>query len=88
VLRHEVQPGKLVAGFFLTATAVVYAGDAGGAWEAPWFVAIPLVVGGLSLAGATAFLSHAIRRRRTSGRLGEDTRAAAVSDAGRPDWGR
>ena len=63
MLRHDIQPGKLVAGFFLTLTAVVYAGDAGGAWEAPWFVAIPLVIGGLCLAGATAFLTHAIRRR-------------------------
>ncbi|WP_030345556.1 MULTISPECIES: hypothetical protein [unclassified Streptomyces] len=63
MLRHEFQPGKLVAGLFLTATAAVYAGDAGGLWEAPWFAVVPLVVGGLCLAGATAALTRGIRRR-------------------------
>ncbi|MEU1012374.1 hypothetical protein ACIP4Y_16295 [Streptomyces sp. NPDC088810] len=63
MLRHEFQPGKLVAGFFLTATAAVYAGDAGGLWEAPWFAVVPLVVGGLCLAGVTAALTRGIRRR-------------------------
>ncbi|UUU24457.1 hypothetical protein JIX55_31710 [Streptomyces sp. DSM 40750] len=71
MLRHEFRPGKLVAGLFLTAAGVVYLGDAGDAWETPWFVVIPLVVGGLGLAGAVAFLDHAIRgRRRESGRTG------------------
>ncbi|GAA2241524.1 hypothetical protein GCM10010145_04410 [Streptomyces ruber] len=65
MLRHDVQPGKLVAGLFLCLTAVAYVGDAGGAWEIPWFVAVPMVTAGLCLAGATAFLAHAIRRRRT-----------------------
>lgn len=70
MLRHEFRPGKLVAGLFLTAAGVVYLGDAGGAWEAPWFVAIPLVVGGLCIAGAVASLDHEIRGRRRSGRTG------------------
>ncbi|MPY58399.1 hypothetical protein [Streptomyces spongiae] len=88
MLRHDVQPGKLVAGFFLTLTAVVYAGDAGGTWEAPWFVAIPLVTGGLCLAGATAFLTHAIRHRRPSprsGRAPEHNRASDGGISGRPE---
>ncbi|KMS93160.1 MULTISPECIES: hypothetical protein [Streptomyces] len=63
MLRHEFQPGKLVAGLFLTATAVAFAGDAGGLWETPWFAVVPLVVGGLCLAGATAALTRGIRRR-------------------------
>ncbi|MFE7975353.1 hypothetical protein [Streptomyces shenzhenensis] len=58
MLRHEFQPGRLVAGIFLTATAVAYAGDAGGLWKTPWFAAIPLVIGGLSLAAATALLTR------------------------------
>lgn len=58
MLRHEFQPGRLVAGIFLTATAVAYAGDAGGLWRTPWFAAIPLVIGGLSLAAATALLTR------------------------------
>jgi hypothetical protein len=63
VLRHEFQPGKLVAGLCLTAAGAAYAGDAGGLWETPWFVIVPLVVGGLCLAGATAALTRAIRGR-------------------------
>ncbi|MEU2062257.1 hypothetical protein [Streptomyces sp. NPDC013455] len=64
MLRHEFQPGKLVAGLFLTVTGALYAGDAGGLWETPWFLVPPLVVGGLCLAGATALLTRGIRRRR------------------------
>jgi hypothetical protein len=68
VLRHEFQPGRLVAGLSLTVAAVVYAGDAGGTWETPWFVVIPLVVGGLCLAGAVAFLTGRARGRGGAGR--------------------
>ncbi|WP_330306789.1 MULTISPECIES: hypothetical protein [unclassified Streptomyces] len=64
MLRHEFQPGKLIAGFFLTLTGVIYAGDAGDAWDTPWFVVIPVVTGGLCLAGAVALVTHAFRRRR------------------------
>ncbi|MFJ7076046.1 hypothetical protein [Streptomyces sp. NPDC098781] len=64
MLRHEFQPGRLVAGGFLTLAGIIYAGDAGGAWETPWFAVIPLVVFGLFLAGATALLTRAIRSRR------------------------
>ncbi|GAA3498859.1 hypothetical protein GCM10019016_059620 [Streptomyces prasinosporus] len=67
MLRHEFQPGRLVAGAFLTLAAVLYAGDAGGAWETPWFVVIPVVTGGLCLAGAVALLAGRIRRRRARG---------------------
>ncbi|MER5659648.1 hypothetical protein [Streptomyces mirabilis] len=63
--RHEFQPGKLVAGLFLTAAGVTYAGDAGGWWDTPWFAIIPVVTGGLCLAGTVAFLTHGIRRRRS-----------------------
>lgn len=72
MLRHEFRPGKLVAGAVLTLAGVLYAGDAGGAWETPWFVAIPLVTGGLCLAGAVAFLTGRVRRRRTAGRSTTD----------------
>lgn len=64
MLRHEFQPGRLVAGAFLALAGVTYAGDAGGAWETPWFVVIPLVTGGLCLAGAVGFLTGLARRRR------------------------
>ncbi|AVH56989.1 MULTISPECIES: hypothetical protein [Streptomyces] len=64
MLRHEVMPGKLVAGLFLTAAGVIYAGDAGGAWDTPWFVVIPVVTGGLCLAATVALVTRALRRRR------------------------
>ncbi|PZT68763.1 hypothetical protein DN402_14040 [Streptomyces sp. SW4] len=66
MLRHEFQPGRLVAGLFLTAAGVVYAGDAGGLWRTPWFVAVPLVVGGLCLAAVTGMVAQGVRRRRDS----------------------
>ncbi|MFG2128159.1 hypothetical protein ACGFNV_10205 [Streptomyces sp. NPDC048751] len=66
MLRHEFQPGRLVAGAFLTLAGVLYAGDAGGLWDTPWFAVIPIVTGGLCLAGAVAFLTRGIRRRRRS----------------------
>jgi hypothetical protein len=65
VLRHEFQPGKLVAGMFFLLAGFIYAGDAGGLWETPWFVVIPVVTGGLCLAGAVAVLAGLIRRRHT-----------------------
>jgi hypothetical protein len=68
VLRHEFQPGRLVAGTFLTLAGIIYAGDAGGAWETPWFVVIPIAVGGLCLAGAVGVLTRGIRKRRGSPR--------------------
>lgn len=64
MLRHEFQPGRLVAGTFVTLAGIIYAGDAGGAWETPWFVVIPIVVGGLCLAGAVGVLTRGIRKRR------------------------
>ncbi|MFF6875606.1 MULTISPECIES: hypothetical protein [unclassified Streptomyces] len=72
MLRHELQPGKLIAGIVLVLAGVLYAGDAGGAWEIPWFVVIPLVTGGLCLAGAVAFLTGRVRRHRRRGRTGAD----------------
>ncbi|MFI8240824.1 hypothetical protein ACIF83_26705 [Streptomyces sp. NPDC085866] len=63
MLRHEFQPGKLVAGLFLTATGAVYAGDAAGLWNTPPFMGVPLVAGGLVLAGVAAAVTRGIRRR-------------------------
>ncbi|MFE0514188.1 hypothetical protein [Streptomyces sp. NPDC058964] len=68
MLRHEFQPGRLVAGLFVTVTGVAYAGDAGGLWDTPWFAVLPLVVGGLCLAGATGVVARRVRGRRGSGR--------------------
>ncbi|MFH8795467.1 hypothetical protein [Streptomyces sp. NPDC017941] len=64
MLRHEFQPGRLVAGVFLALAGLVYAGDSGGLWDTPWFAIIPIVAGGLFLAAATAAVAHLIRRGR------------------------
>ncbi|MFF8591315.1 hypothetical protein ACF061_07670 [Streptomyces sp. NPDC015220] len=80
MLRHEFQPGKLVAGLFLTAAGVVYAGDAGGLWRTPWFVAAPLVVGGLCLAAVAALLNRAVRRLRADRRTGRGDTAPDAAD--------
>lgn len=66
MLRHDFQPGRLVAGALLTLTGVLYAGDAGGLWETPWYTVVPLVAGGLCLAGAVGVVGRSIRNRRRS----------------------
>ncbi|MEU9590063.1 hypothetical protein ACGF7W_12520 [Streptomyces sp. NPDC048219] len=68
MLRHDFQPGRLVAGAFLTLAGVLYAGAAGGLWDTPWFVIIPVVTGGLCLAGAVGVLTAAVRGRRRTRR--------------------
>lgn len=77
MLRHEFQPGRLVAGLFLTVGGALYVGDAAGEWNTPWFVLIPVVTGGLCLAGATAAVAGAIRRRRRGPRRGTAEEAGA-----------
>lgn len=64
-MRHDFSPGRLVAGLALLTTAVIYFGDAGGAWTTPWFVAIPVVCGGLGVAGAVGTVTRAVRRKST-----------------------
>ncbi|GGR97241.1 hypothetical protein GCM10010269_40070 [Streptomyces humidus] len=64
MLRHEFRPGRLVAGASFVLAGVVFAGDAGGLWEAPWFLMIPVVMAGLCLAGVTGAVARGVRRRR------------------------
>ncbi|MFE6162778.1 hypothetical protein ACFQ7F_28115 [Streptomyces sp. NPDC056486] len=66
MLRHEFHPGKLVLGLFLLIAAIAYAGDAGGIWDTPWFMAFPLLLAGLLLGGAAAAVSYGIRGRSTA----------------------
>ncbi|MER8031920.1 hypothetical protein ABTZ78_23485 [Streptomyces bauhiniae] len=66
MLRHEFQPGRLVGGVCLTVAGALYLGDVRGLWDIPWFTAIPLVVGGLFLAGVTTALTRAVRRKNSA----------------------
>lgn len=82
MLRHEFHPGKLVLGLFLLMTALAYAGDAGGLWDTPWFVAFPLMLAGLLLGGAAAAVSYGIRGRptaRTANRVSDRTSSRTSS---------
>ncbi|MDQ8704293.1 hypothetical protein RCO28_17610 [Streptomyces sp. LHD-70] len=82
MLRHEFQPGKLVAGAVLLAAGVAYAGDATGEWQVPWFVLIPLVCGGLFLAAVVAAVTYGIRRRRSRRRASRENVGAPASTSG------
>ncbi|MFG2650004.1 hypothetical protein [Streptomyces sp. NPDC048436] len=84
MLRHEFHPGKLVLGLFLLIAAIAYAGDAGGTWDTPWFVAFPLLMAGLLLGGAAAAVSYGIRGRttsRTANRTLDSTTDRSVDDS-------
>ncbi|CAM5713530.1 hypothetical protein SVIOM342S_04720 [Streptomyces violaceorubidus] len=76
MLRHRFQPGRLVAGVFRMLTCFVYAGDAVASWQTPWFVVIPLVNGGLCLAGAVGVVARSAHRRRA------DLRTATPDEPG------
>ncbi|MER6124004.1 hypothetical protein ABT173_15370 [Streptomyces sp. NPDC001795] len=68
MLRHEFQPGRLIAGVALATAGALYLGDAAGAWETPWFGILPVVNGGLCLAAVTGLLTRAIRKGRSARR--------------------
>ncbi|MFF4101114.1 hypothetical protein [Streptomyces sp. NPDC001903] len=62
--RHEFQPGRLLAGLILVAAGVLYLLDATGEADLPWFLVIPMTVGGLCLAALVGIVTYAIRRDR------------------------
>ncbi|MCH0542249.1 hypothetical protein I3F58_22390 [Streptomyces sp. MUM 203J] len=82
--RHEFRPGRLLAGATALAVAVVYAADAAGDPNVPWFAAFPILVGGLTLAAIASFVSYRVRlrRRRAANRASSDSRGAPASTSG------
>ncbi|MFJ6756845.1 MULTISPECIES: hypothetical protein [unclassified Streptomyces] len=62
--RHEFQPGRLLAGLVLIAAGVLYLLDAAGEADLPWFLVIPMTLGGLSLAALVGMVAYAVRRDR------------------------
>ncbi|URM89978.1 hypothetical protein LUW75_08270 [Streptomyces sp. MRC013] len=76
MLRHEFHPGRLVAGVTGLGVAVVYEGDATGAWDAPWYAGLLLLCCGLVLAAVASRVGHRARRRAA--------RAAGTGGAGPP----
>ncbi|MFJ4780380.1 hypothetical protein [Streptomyces sp. NPDC088762] len=62
--RHEFQPGRLIAGLALLTAGVLYLLDGTGAADLPWFLVIPITMGGLSLAALVGMTTYAVRRDR------------------------
>ncbi|MFD7837094.1 hypothetical protein [Streptomyces sp. NPDC059761] len=62
--RHEFQPGRLLAGLILVAAGVLYLLDATGEADLPWFLVIPMTMGGLCLAALVGVVTYAVRRDR------------------------
>lgn len=71
-LVHDFRPGRLIAGVTALTTTLIYAGDANGAWSAPWYVAFPVILTGLLLAGAAGFAHYTVRRRRAATRASKE----------------
>ena len=80
--RHEFRPGRLIAGLCVLTTALLYGGDAAGAWHTPWFVAFPVVFGGLFMAGTVAAVHYGIRRRRARSSASRENTEAPASTNG------
>ncbi|MEV4330241.1 hypothetical protein AB0K02_06825 [Streptomyces sp. NPDC049597] len=80
--RHAFRPGRLVAGLSVLTAALLYGGDAAGAWHTPWFVAFPVVFGGLVLAGTVAALHYMVRRRRARSTASRENTGAPASTSG------
>lgn len=82
MLRHEIRPGRAVAGLVMLALAAGYAADAAGLWDAPWVFFVPLFVGGLWTAVLTTWVNYRIRRRRDTRRASRENDAAPPSTSG------
>ncbi|MFB8031051.1 MULTISPECIES: hypothetical protein [unclassified Streptomyces] len=68
MMRHEILPGRAVAGLVMLTLAVGYAADAAGAWNAPWTFFVPVLAGGLWLAATVTWVNYRLRRRRSARR--------------------
>jgi hypothetical protein len=75
VLRHEIRPGRAVAGLAMLTLAGGYAADAVGAWNVPWTFFASVLLGGLWLAATTTWMSYWMRRRRESGKASAENAA-------------
>ncbi|UQX02602.1 hypothetical protein [Streptomyces sp. RerS4] len=83
--RHEFQPGRLLAGLVLTTAGVLYLLDATGETDLPWYLVVPMAVGGLCLAAFVGLITYAVRRdRRTDGRDGRGAEGGDERPKARP----
>ncbi|WLQ41193.1 hypothetical protein P8A22_15075 [Streptomyces laculatispora] len=82
MLRHEIRPGRAVAGMVMLGLAAGYAADAAGLWHVPWTFFVALFAGGLWIAVLTTWVSYRIRRRRDARRASTEKDAAPPSSSG------
>ncbi|WP_079126186.1 hypothetical protein [Streptomyces sp. ERV7] len=81
--RHEFRPGRLIAGTAMLAVAVLFAGDAADTWRTPWYAVVPLVGGGLGLAGLASWVAYGVRkRRRDASQASADSSGVPASTSG------
>ncbi|MFF8288284.1 hypothetical protein ACF068_03485 [Streptomyces sp. NPDC016309] len=80
--RHGFRPGRLVLGLTALGIAALYGGDVAGAWDTPWFAALPLLAGGLVLAGVAGWVGYRARRRRAARAASSDSSGAPASTSG------
>jgi hypothetical protein len=62
--RHDFDPGVLVAGVLFLVLAVLYLGDAAGAWDASATTAAVVIGVGLGATGVTTGAAELLRSRR------------------------
>ncbi len=79
---HDFRPGKLISGLAVLTAALLYAGDAAGSWQTPWFVVFPVVFGGLFLSGAVSLAHYRMRRRRSATSASSEKYEAPPSTSG------
>ncbi|MEU8530053.1 MULTISPECIES: hypothetical protein [Streptomyces] len=82
MLLHEFRPGRLLAGATALTLAVLYGGDAAGAWVTPWYLVFPVTCGGLALAGLAALVAYRLRRRRSAISASSENTDAPASTSG------
>lgn len=63
--RHDFEPGKLVVGLVLLGGCLAYLAAAGGRWDFPSYLLLPVMVAGFCVAGAVSALAFAVRRHRS-----------------------
>lgn len=80
--RHEAKPGRLVVGLAALGAAAVYAGDAAGAWQVPWFLVLTIVGDSLFLSAVVAMGHQRMRRRREAHRASRENIGAPASTSG------
>ncbi|MFJ5550785.1 hypothetical protein [Streptomyces sp. NPDC093225] len=61
-MRHEFQPGRLIAGVVLLVAGVLFALDARDRLAVSVWVLLPLLAGGLALAALAGTVAYIVRR--------------------------